>query len=292
MNKNLILYLGSGGMLGVFSAGVLTKVQEMNIYDRIQAVYACSAGIFNGSYFLTRQMQIGSSIYYDDLTHGFIETKNVFYGALQRIWNGYIMPIEHNKIANVMQIDRLINVARTDKALDVSKLKNQPIPLYAKLLNTETFDIEYKDIRFEPFDYLQYGIQAVPYYFPTPRNTAYIDAAVKEPLGLEYLLERYPNSKIIAIFNLSAQRNISHHIKNIVEGIVANSMYKGILSNCFIKREASIRKDLKLARENERVLLIHPPNDSIQSWTTDKHALKAFYASGKHAINGIMDFIQ
>lgn len=293
MSDKIIFYLGGGGMLGLFGAGVLTKVQELDIYNKVEAIYACSSGIFNGSYFLTRQMEMGSSIYYDDLTHGFIETKNVLYGTLQRMQNGYVKPIDFDKIVNVMNLDRLIDVAKNDKALNISTLKSQSIPLYVKLLNTNTLEIEYKDIRKNnPLHLLKVGTSAVPYYFPSQDNGKYIDAAIKEPLGLEYLLERHPDSKVIAIFNLSTKRNVWHYLKNVIEGLIANSMYRGTFSKCFMQRESSIRKNLKIAEENERVLLISPSHNSVESWTTDETTLKQFYQDGKDEVASIVEFLK
>jgi len=293
MNDKIVFYLGGGGMLGLFGAGVLTKVQELDIYDKIEAIYACSAGVFNSSYFLTHQMELGSSIYYEDLTQDFIETKNVLHGALQRMWNGYIKPLDFNKIVNVMHLDRLIEVAKNDKVLDVSALESSPIPLYVKLFNTETLDIEYKNIHENnPWQLLKASASAIPYYFPSQDNGKYIDAAIKEPLGLEYVLKRHPDSKVIAIFNLSQKRNVGHYLKNVVEGMVANSMYRGTFSKCFMKREPSIRKDLKIAEENERVLLISPSHDFVESWTTDEQELKQFYQDGKDAADIIIEFLK
>ena len=44
VGKKYILYLGSGVMSGVFSAGVLTVLQRENVYEKIEAIYGASAG--------------------------------------------------------------------------------------------------------------------------------------------------------------------------------------------------------------------------------------------------------
>lgn len=43
MKEKCVLYLGGGAMSGVFGAGVVTALQEMGIYDKIEAVHATSA---------------------------------------------------------------------------------------------------------------------------------------------------------------------------------------------------------------------------------------------------------
>ena len=43
-----------GAMSGVFGAGVVKVLQQMNFYNRIQRIYSVSAGAHNGSYLRTR----------------------------------------------------------------------------------------------------------------------------------------------------------------------------------------------------------------------------------------------
>jgi len=82
--KNLFLYLGGGAMAGVFSAGVVTKFQELDIYDKIEAVYGASAGALNAAYFLTKQTKFGLDIYAVEMPKNLIRFKNTFKAILQR----------------------------------------------------------------------------------------------------------------------------------------------------------------------------------------------------------------
>ena len=293
MEDKVVLYLGGGGMSGVFGGGVVSGLEQLNIYDKIKAIYSCSAGTFNGAYFLTKQCKFGSSIYWDELAHGFIRRRNMPYGALQRLWNGYMSPISFDSIKNVMYADRLLDVAKHKKRLDVEKLKNQSIPLYVKMVNTETMEIEYIDARKgNTLHLLKSGISAIPYYFPSPDNGKYVDGAIREPLGLEYIIKQNPENRIIAIFNLTLNRNFGHYIKNFIEGVVADSMYPGVLRNCFLKREGSVRRSLEVAKNNNRVLLIHPSKDNlVQSWILNEFKLKNLHAEGMTAAEKIVDFI-
>jgi len=292
MSEKVVLYLGGGGMSGVFGAGVVSALAKMDIYDRIKAVYSASAGSFNGAYFLAKQCEMGATIYWEELAHGFIRRRNMPYGALQRLWNAYMSPLQFASIKNVMYADRLLEVAKHQKVLDLNKLKNQPIPLYVKMVNTETLQLEYIDVRQgNTLHLLKSGISAIPYYYPEPDNGKYVDGAIREPLGLEYIMEQNPDNKIVAIFNLTVHRNFGHYIKNFIEGVVAESMYPGVLRNCFMKREDSVRKSLAIARESERVLLVHPTKDNlVQSWILDEPKLKNLFAEGERAAEKVVDF--
>ena len=88
-NKKVVLYFGGGAMSGVFGAGVITALEKENIYDKVKAVYGASAGAFNAAYFLTKQTELGSSIYYEDLTKNFIFLSNVLPTTFQRFWKKY-----------------------------------------------------------------------------------------------------------------------------------------------------------------------------------------------------------
>lgn len=293
MNDKVVLYLGGGGMSGVFGGGVVSALGQMNIYERIKAVYSCSAGTFNGAYFLTKQCELGASIYWEDLNDGFIRRRNIPYGVLQRLWHAYINPIRFESIRNVMYVDKLIEVAKHKKKLNIEKLRRQPIPLYAKRVNTENMEIEYTDIRLgDTFNLLKSSISAIPYYYPDPDKGKYVDGAIKDPLGLAHIIKQNPESKVIAIFNFSIHRNFSHYFNNYLEGMVANAMYPGVLKNCFMKKEGNVRKSLEISKKNNRILLVHPLKDNlVKSWVLNEHKLKNLYAEGMRAAEKVKRFI-
>lgn len=72
MKEKAVLYVGGGAMAGVFGAGVVTRLQEVNAYENFSHAYGASAGAFDIAYFLAKQTRKGSSIYWEDLTKGFI----------------------------------------------------------------------------------------------------------------------------------------------------------------------------------------------------------------------------
>lgn len=69
MERDVIIVIEGGAMLGVFGAGVVTSFQQADMYGRVHSVYGASAGAHDLAYFLaaqkdSRQTKIGSSIYY------------------------------------------------------------------------------------------------------------------------------------------------------------------------------------------------------------------------------------
>lgn len=89
-------------MLGVFGAGVVTALQEANLYPRIHSIYASLAGAHDAAYFLCKKTRAGSSIYYEDLTNGrFIRPKAVF---------GYLIDVALARFARGHSIREFINL--------------------------------------------------------------------------------------------------------------------------------------------------------------------------------------
>ena len=271
-------------MSGIFGAGVATRLQELNFYNKIEAIYGTSAGVMNGAYFLTRQSELGSSIYYEDLIKNFLFPTNIPYGSFQRIWNGYIHKIQKRKIIDAIDIDYIVKIIKNKKILDVDRLKKQDIPLYAKLLNFNTNKINYFDVREkDTLKILKAAISMVPYWFFPQRinNQKYADGSIKEPIGLRYLLEKYPDYKIIIVLNTSIIRTFKSYVTNFLEAVVARSIYRPLFKN-FINRENSIRNDIKLAAKHKRVLIIHLPKDNPMAvYTTNPSKLIKTYKMGK-----------
>lgn len=294
MQNKVILYLGGGSMSGIFGAGVVTSLQKMNFYDKIEAIYAGSAGVMNGAYFLAEQSELGSSVYYEDLTTNFIFPYNVPVGIIQRFWNKYINELPIKKICNAVDIDYVIDIIKNKKPLNTKSIKKQKINFYAKLLNISDGDIEYVDVRkHDTLMVLKAAVSITPYYFPSQKinGKEYIDGTIKEPIGLRFLLNEYPNNKIIIVINEPIIRGLRHYAKNFLEGVVARSMHRSLFK-FFINREKSVRNDIKLAFSNKRVLLIHPPkNNPTVPRTTDYSKLITTYEMGIKEAEKIKDFI-
>lgn len=64
-------------MRGIISCAMAAEIARLTGYDAFDAVYGTSAGALIGSFFVTRQMHLGPSVFIDDLTSGhFIRWRN------------------------------------------------------------------------------------------------------------------------------------------------------------------------------------------------------------------------
>ena len=296
MFNKIIMYLEGGAMSGVFGAGVLAKLLENDFYPHIEAIYAASSGAINGAYFLARQQF--SSFYYNELTHDFILPHRIIPGIGQLLWNRFISPLPREKAKNVIDVDYVFSTLKEKKPLDVEKLKEQDIPLYAKLLSVSTGDIFYKEVTKsdDPFIILKAAVCIKPYYFSTQTidGKEYIDGAIKESLGLGYLLAKHPHSKIAVILNEPVARQAGHTVKNFIEGLCASLYpYPIPLFSYFMARERLVREDIAIAHNNPRVLLVSPPPDNLTvPQTTNPSNLKDTYEKGREEAEKIVNFVK
>lgn len=295
MNRDVVLYLGGGAMSGVFGAGVMTALQEQNVYDRIEAIYAASAGACNGAYFLTHQAYIGSSIYYEDLLNHFIQGRHIPYGLLQRWWNYRIRPIAHDRIKNAVDIKYMIDVMRSKKVLDLERLKKQEIPLYIKLLEVKTGNIEYFDIRkYNPLDILHAATSVAPYYYSshTINGKIYIDAVIKEPIGSDYLFRKHPNSKIVIQMNRQYEPNPFASFVQRVEERVLLGMYGKYIREAYAQSGKQRNQELQRLQQHANVLIIQPDKRaSLPPHETNKECLLYSYQAGRQKGLEIVDWI-
>ncbi|MCD4705325.1 patatin-like phospholipase family protein [bacterium] len=296
-NKKFVLYSGGGTMSGIFGAGVVTAFQEMDIYDRIEAIYGGSAGAINVAYFLSRQTHIGSSIYYENLIYGFIYKKNFIKALTQRI-SGIFRKIPMKKMMDIVDIEYLFDVIKhsPSKKLDVKKIRKQPIPFYIRVYNLTKDKIEYLDIKKyrNPYKVLKASVDVIPYTSDSERidGEEYTDGTILNHVDLGYLIKQYPQKKIVVVLNHHLNRKFRHYVQGFLEGLMAISIYGSKAVGLFFKAEFQLRKDIKLAKKNKRILLISPSADNpTNPSTTDSKKLKITYQMGKDAAQRIRKFV-
>ncbi len=283
-NGKIVIYFGGGTMAGVFSAGIIRKLQEMDIYDKIEAVYGGYCGSINAAYFLTKQSELGYSVFCEDLTHDFLYKARIFSAFLQRIYSGLIHRIPRGKMINVVNLRYLFDILKYKKRLDIDKLKKQPIPFYAKVFNLTKDKMEYLEVaKYNPFKVLKACVDVVPYVSDSEGidGEEYVDGTILESIDLQYFLDKYPSHKIVIISNSSVRRQFRHYVKSFFESLAAISTYGFEAIEYFIKGEFRLRKDIAYARRTKNVLFIYPPKDNPTTLsTTDPKKLKITYKMG------------
>ena len=294
--EKIIVYLGGGAMSGVYGAGVLKGLHDLSLVNSIEAIYTGSVGSINAAYLLSNQTEIGPTIYFEDLQNGFIFPLNIFTGTFDLIMNRFIKRIQSEKAHNVVDINYVYNILKNKKPLDLCAIKDSPIALYIKILNIDTGEIKYESFKDCPnLDLLKASISIKPYYFDETLigKNHYVDGTIKEPLGIEYLLSKYPNRKILVVLNEPTKRGLRHYFKNFIEASVSSLYpYKISLFKIFIVRENFLRKDIRICLNNKNILLPHPNfKHRVRPRTTNPSILKRNFNHGMEDSQNVLSFI-
>jgi len=285
MDNKFIIHLGGGASAGVYSAGVLTGLHNLSLASNVEAIYTVSVGAINAAYFLSGQVELGPTIYWENLQRGFIFPKNILFGTMDLFVNRFVKKLETDEVRHVVDIDHIMQVISEVKPLNCGAILANPTDLFMKVLNTRTGQLRYLKFRdFPTFNLIKAAICINPYYFGSVMidGDYYIDGTVQEPLGISYLLERYPGRKIIVVSNEPIERGFKYSIKNITEGAVGSLYpYKISLFKLFIRREQLLRANIKLCLDNKNVLLLHPDfSNRALSRTTSPAILKETFYRG------------
>ena len=201
MDNKAVLYVGGGAMAGVFGAGVVTKLQEENAYDKFSHAYGASSGAWNIAYWLSKNTMEGSSIYWEDLTQGFINFSNV----LERIVNPTNSP-------NVVDINKLVEVAKHSKILNIEEIKKSSIEAKVKVYNLKRNKIEYLNLKDDTIQRLKETASVTPWFYEVGQIN--IDAEIFDPLGYTFIRQSHPDKKLIFIINYDPKINLSRRTRN------------------------------------------------------------------------------
>ena len=117
--RRLGLVIEGGGMRGSTTAGGALALAHLGLSGLFDDVYATSAGVMNAAYYLSRQEDMGITIYFDDLA------TRAFYNPW-RCWK-------------VLDVDYVMeDVVKGRKRLDLERLRQSPSRLHVALLDRST----------------------------------------------------------------------------------------------------------------------------------------------------------
>lgn len=294
-NERFVLYLSGGMMRGVFGAGVVTHLQDRNLYPNIEAIYASSAGAITAAYFLARQTRLGSSIYWEDLISGFISKTGFWGGCFDRVVDRYLWKIPHDKIRDAVNLDHLFGVITTKKHLPIDVMLEAQIPLHVKVFDIEERKIRYIDVReCDPLTLLRASACLIPYVHDPVyiSGRACADASIIEPIGFEELRQRHPKSKIVIVFSGDTRISWKMRLKNRIEGAYAYMMYGQHYYQLYAQGSECLRRDLELiARDENAKLITHPAVSETLTRTQDARKLLATYRRGIESAQAIEGFL-
>lgn len=282
VSRKVVLHVGGGIMAGIFSAGVVTSLEEENMYPYIEAVYGSSVGVIVGAYFLANQSKLGSSIFYEDLIHDFITPLYVPLGIYDRFWNRFIKKLSHKNIRSPVDIDYAMDIITKLKKINIDEIQNKKIPFYAYILNIKNLKAEFINItnHKDPLRIIKAAVSAAPYYFSP--DLEYIDGAIENHFPITEILRKYPYHKITSIMNIVPNKVIRRSLKSILEGAVSSLMYGTKIWKVYLQRDFITSKEIQNVKKDSRTIIISPPRE-LKLWpnTTGKAKLLRAYEAGR-----------
>jgi len=267
-------------MRGVFTAGALCALEALGLRGAFDAVYGSSAGAVNGAYFLTGQVTLGTSIYYEDIN-------NRTFLDWRRILAGTAVDIDYCYEEVVAQ----------RKRLDLSGLLASPTPLHIFTTNVAETRAE----RFTqaesatPRDLLTLlkASAAMPLVYRRPvlhRGARHVDGALLVPVPL---LEAIAGGATHILVLLSrplatAARTPQAILMPLVLRSIDRRRYRA-LARVWTAGQEHLRAAIALLAATENsvtaqkdtgggvhlAVIAPPPVFSVKRWTTNRAALLA-----------------
>ncbi len=282
MKQDCIFIFFGGTMSGIFGAGVVTALQELNFYNRVHSIYAISAGAHNAAYFLAKDTKLGASIYYEDL----IDNRFIMSSKLKFLFE-FIFNVFTNKakIENLVDIDYLIDVEKNKKKLETEKISKSQIDFFIRCFNIDSKKEEYLDGKKDILKKLQATSAVVPFYpkLVNIKNKRYSDgdtlSKIIDPF-LEKIIDKNNDKKIYLIFNNPVKN------RNSIKSIVGNFFWT-ILLFCFFRKVFVLNK-LNIISEMKKLqkyckkpnINIIEPDFNFSPFCTNKSKLLELYSHG------------
>ncbi len=283
---------GAGIMVGIKDA---CDKHNLALHDLFHATVGSSAGAFNLAYLHAGNPELGASIYLD-LCKGFIRPERLLRTMMANIRRNFLGTCTHNQDDNVVNIDLLVDMARNTKPLDTETLRSQQVPLYFELLSRKTGNVELVDARqvSDVHAALQSAVTCEPFYLPQEKGP-FVDAGIKESVGLDRMLKTYEDRKIVLLLNAAIRRSrtLTNDASNVfyacMSMITGNPQY----ARHFLSKPASLARvvDMVKARKTQ-VLVISPSEKScLKFGTTDPNILQRAFEEGKSRVPEILQFL-
>ncbi len=284
MEKKAVLYIGGGAMNGVFGAGVLTKLQEADSYDNFSHVYGASSGAFNIAYFLSKQTRNGSSIYWEDLTNGFIDLTKLPHMIMD-------IALGNRSPYNIVSIDCLMRAIQTAKQLNLDEIRKSPVEARVKIYSLKDRKVDYLDLKNDTFQILKEAVTVPPYFFPDGQNN--IDGGIIEPIGYDFLRRKHSGQRMIFVVNYNPKMGFIKSMRNSLEGMIISRMFNdSSLRKIFKNKHMKLEEDITKIKSDKNALLIAPPEKNPTNNTT-RNSDKLRYTHSLGMIEGqkVLKFI-
>jgi len=282
MKRDLIFVFLGGTLSGIFSAGVARTLNELNLYNKIHSFYATSSGAHSVAFFLSKNVDEGSTIYHENL----IPNKLIKPKKLKFLWSMFLRTFNKNaNIETLIDVDYLINIEKNIKKLNVKKISKSKIGFFVRVFNIKKKKEEWLDAKINVFKKLKATSALVPFYSTTIKinRQEYSDGdtllkTIDPDLGK--IIKNNPDKKVFLVFNETKK------FRNSMETNIINIIWKSFLliyfKDKFIFRKRSVFTEYKVLKEYTNLpnVIVIEPDSNILPFCQNKEKLLKFYTNG------------
>ena len=231
------LIIEGGIFLGVYGAGIAWGLEEIGMTNAFDYVLGISTGTVTGAYFLSQQMEMGTSVFYEDLTDGQF--------------------LNFRRVKSIINMDYLNDIFATKKILATQQIRKARSELLFAVTNIVTGKGEILRAKDEDIDILTSIKEAMSlpgfYNKPTPiRGKAYCDGVYGFTNPIAYALEELGCTDVVVVTNRPCNFRSDPQLFTFLETIAAKTMLRNLSSEfrkAYISRRRSSSRDMAMLWE-------------------------------------------
>jgi len=206
MERDIVIICEGGCMLGAFGVGVLKAFKDADIYNRVDSIYAVSAGSADSAAFLSRNIELESTIYYDDLING----RFIHYGKTGDYVRRMLLSIfrKKEKRIDLIDIDYFKDLYTKEKPMNFKNIKNSKSKFYARVFDIDSLEWVFLDAKKDTPDVLKASCDTAPFYTHAVNlhGKRFIDGELLQTKNFLEIIEKNLDKTVIYVIN--DQKNI------------------------------------------------------------------------------------
>lgn len=284
--KNVVLILGDGGMMGIFVAGVLRGLDE-KIRSRVRAVYGTSSGADVGAYFVSGQTDVPFRFFTDYLTRKDFCRKN-FLRYLLKLF--VLRRSRFFDIPDYINVQYVADIARhSDCQLDVPAFEKSDMGFCVKVIDAASGSPQYLPAKTNVFEKLMATSQCGPLSTRAiaVEGKRYIDGGTV-PNDLDARLAR-EHADTLFIFvqsqgNYRLQKMLLYPLY-LLAGHAISILYGKHIGKQYVR---GLFADTAAALKSQNNVVTIENDLSYSSFCTDKEKLKRVYLHGVKKARAVM----
>lgn len=236
MNKDIILILWGGGMMGIFTAWVL-KVINRKYRNRIHSIYGCSSWADVWVYLVSDQTAVPYKFFTKYLTRKDFIRKNMISYLCKVL---FFRTSKRVQIPDFVNIDYVVDIAKNSECkIDYEKFINSGIPFFVKVINVDSGQTQYLDTNTQLFEKLKASSNTWPLssQWVTINGSYYIDwDTLRSSIDLE-IIKNNPDKTIIFVESSyrSTVAKVLLYPLHLLAGLIIWILYSKELGKKYVK---------------------------------------------------------